>query len=274
MRYVLYHDQCFDGCTAAWITWTALHKQNDSPITLVSCQYGKPTPELEPNSEVYLVDFSFPREVMETLNALSSKMVVLDHHKTAKEACEGLPYCVFDMERSGAGLAWDHFNPETPRPKLVDYVEDRDLWRFKLPDSHAIHVWLATYQKDPLTYGVVANRLEDKFNECLVEGKAIIGYHQMKVKEIAAEARLIEIGGYTVPCANAPYQFGSDVAHLLLDRYSTSPFAAYFCIDRSHVFKYGLRGRDSDKFDVSVVAKLYGGGGHKKAAGFERKEEL
>ena len=79
------------------------------------------------------------------------------------------------------------------------------------------------------------------------------------------------IGGHEVPVVNAPYQFGSDVCHLLLDYYPDQPFAAYYCFDKNNNCKYGLRGRDSDYFDVSEVAKQYGGGGHKKAAGFEIK---
>jgi hypothetical protein len=38
---------------------------------------------------------------------------------------------IFDMNRSGAGLAWDYFQPMTSRLRFIDYLEDRDLWRFR-----------------------------------------------------------------------------------------------------------------------------------------------
>jgi oligoribonuclease NrnB/cAMP/cGMP phosphodiesterase (DHH superfamily) len=77
------------------------------------------------------------------------RTVVLDHHKTAQEALsnwtdkpENLEI-VFDMNRSGAGITWDYFSAshdDLPlRPPLIDYVEDRDIWKFALSDSKIIN---------------------------------------------------------------------------------------------------------------------------------------
>ena len=51
---------------------------------------------------------------------------------------------IFDMERSGAGLTWDYFYPGRPRPWLIDYVEDRDLWRFKIEDAEVVNAYIST----------------------------------------------------------------------------------------------------------------------------------
>jgi oligoribonuclease NrnB/cAMP/cGMP phosphodiesterase (DHH superfamily) len=118
---VIYHGNCTDGFTAAWVAARAL-----GATELYPAEYGKEPPyELARGRQVYVVDFSYPRERLERLRATCKSLVVLDHHKTAEADLRGLDYCTFDMNRSGAVLAWDHFHREEPRPWLVDYVEDR-----------------------------------------------------------------------------------------------------------------------------------------------------
>ncbi|KAJ4713604.1 DHHA1 domain protein [Melia azedarach] len=76
-----------------------------------------------------------------------SRVVILDHHKTALEAkIEGENVVkVLDMERSGATIAYDYFKEkildktlhrEFERVRLLfDYIEDGDLWRWRLENS-------------------------------------------------------------------------------------------------------------------------------------------
>lgn len=274
MIYILYHGGCFDGTAAAWVASSALRSPNTEQV-LVPCTYGTPTftenfpvNKLE-GADVYLLDFSFKREAMLEIHTLAKSFIVLDHHKTAQAECEGLPFCIFDMNRSGAGITWDYFYSNKPRPPLVNYIEDRDLWRFKLPDLEAIHAWIASYPKDVELYDWLSATLADFPEGCASEGAAILRFKNQKVEELANEARWMVIEGYEVPLVNCPYQFGSDVAHRLLELYPDSPFSAYFCINKDGKTRYGLRGRDTDDFDVSEIAKQFGGGGHKKAAGYE-----
>ena len=266
---VIYHGNCFDGTAAAWVASKFLVGK----INYVPCAYGDPVPAkpLYENKHVYVIDFSFPRNVMEEMAKLANSLTVIDHHKTAQAACEGLPYCTFDMNRSGAGLTWDILSEGKPRPVLIDYIEDRDLWKFALPESAAVHVWIASYSKDISIYDWLSSMLTDYFEQCVSEGKAILRFKDQKVEELAADATLGFINGYEVPIVNCPYQFGSDVAHRLTELYPDKPFAAYFLYDKNGNLRFGLRGKDTDDFDVSEVAKKMGGGGHKKAAGYEIK---
>ena len=87
-------------------------------------------------------------------------MIVLDHHKTAlerlgKEDSLGENVVkVLDMERSGATIAFDYFKDKLLSPdiaakhspvldeferarQLFLYVEDVDLWRWRLQNSKA-----------------------------------------------------------------------------------------------------------------------------------------
>src|SRR5438309_9630563 len=139
---VIYHGACRDGFTAAWVA-AMRHPGAD----FQAGYFGNKAPSVIGRS-VVILDFSYPREVLETMAREAEELVLLDHHKTAEADLAGLPYAHFDMERSGAGLAWDYFFPGEPRPWLVDYVEDRDLWRFRLPDSKAVNAYLSVLPFD------------------------------------------------------------------------------------------------------------------------------
>ncbi len=260
---ILYHNNCFDGFGAAWIA-----QQHVPNPELIPCSYGEPMPDIK-DSQVLLLDFSFPRDQMIKLNEQNSFLKVLDHHKTALANCEGLPFCEFDMSRSGAGMTWDYFNAPAPRPTLIDVVEDRDLWRFKVPNAKELHAYIASYPKDIKTWDFLDHQLEEDFDTCVSEGSAILRYHAQKAEEIASFETVQKIGDYEIPVVNCPYNFASDVVHLLTERNPDAPFAASYFFRGDGTKQYSLRGRDTNDFDVSEIAKLYGGGGHKKAAGFE-----
>lgn len=190
-----------------------------------------------------------------------------------QDQCENIGraiiYAYFDMERSGAGIAWDFFNPGVPRPALVDHVEDRDLWRFALPGTREIQAAVFSFPYtfetwDALAYGDMV--------KLRTEGEAIERKHHKDVAELVGVCcRRMTIGGYSVPVASLPYTLVSDAGHLMAQN---EPFAAcYWDTEDGRVF--GLRSSDKG-MDVSAIAKLYGGGGHAQAAGFRvpRSHEL
>lgn len=202
-------------------------------------------------------------------------------HEHMQDLCEnahinGAPIrCVFDTDRSGAGIAWDFFHPGEPRPKLIDYVEDRDLWRFKLPASREIHAWCGSH---PLTLEVrdaLVRRMKDEGGAyaghpvdvwpCAISGAAILRYHDRLVEDVVRVALTEEIGGHVVPSVCCPnLALASDVGHALA---KGRPFAAVWH-ERPDGSRYvGLRSTD-EGLDVSEIAKQYGGGGHRNAAGY------
>lgn len=150
---VIYHDPCLDGFTAAWAAWLRW-----PAATFIGSNYGQPAPDVS-GKNVLIVDFSYKASALEELRQSAASIVILDHHKTARDdlapfafrpnepelftlrevteaihflRCNGItPICaLFDMDRSGAGMAWDFCFPNQPMPWLVRLVQDRDLWRF------------------------------------------------------------------------------------------------------------------------------------------------
>ena len=135
----------------------------------VVAEYGGDLPNVD-DKRVYMLDFSVPREQCRQIAARAKDFLILDHHKTAEADLEGLPFAQFDMKRSGAGMTWDHFFPEDKRPWLVDYVEDRDLWRHRMRDSKEINAWVSTAQQ---TFEDWDAMCADGTKKALVAGKAV-----------------------------------------------------------------------------------------------------
>lgn len=235
---VLYHANCMDGLCAAWVV-----KQKYPGAKFLPVKYGEAYP-LKFYETAIIVDFSYPREVMEKLTGL---VVCLDHHKTAQEALGGLDKCVFDMDRSGAKLAWDWFGWEGSEPWFISYVQDRDLWRFKLEDSEIINIGLR----------VLVKEIDDFNNISILHvrevGKYVSRYRDQLIDEHCKRALPLLDGGCYVRCTVG--EITSEIGDRLGDTYK------YVII---HNVGFSLR---SKKIDVSEIAKAHGGGGHFAAAG-------
>lgn len=280
----IYHGNCADGFAAAWV----VRKYFNREVDLVAGYYGYPPPPGIEGRDLVLVDFSYKRPELEQMAAAARSILILDHHKTAAEDLEPfkmadhhlpvsgmkpwLPYsgcyALFDMGRSGAGLAWDYFFPDEKRPSLIDHIEDRDLWRFKLPGTRALHACLSSHPYDFEVWDWLIMRADEAGEDTVMEreGEAI---HRKLLKDIGellqVTTRRMVIGGVSVPVANLPSVMASEAGNIMAEG---EPFAAtYYEGPAGRMFS--LRSNGAAGADVSEIAKRYGGGGHRNAAGFK-----
>jgi len=263
----IYHFPCADGFTAAWGVW----KRFGEGFEYIPMNYGEPIPEGLDGRDVYLVDFSFKRPVLKELAAKANFVVIIDHHKTAVEDLAGLEdelenvHVVFDMERSGAMMAWNYFHGYEDVPKLVEYVQDRDLWLKKLPfcDEAAAYVFAHDYRFE--VWDGLRDDFENKFSNVMTGGSFILKKQRKDIQELLkASTRYGVIGGVEVLIANLPYTMSSEGASILA---IGTPFGACYFDKKDHRM-WSLRSAE-DGADVSAIAAQYGGGGHKHAAGFQ-----
>ena len=262
---VIYHGDCADGFTAAW-AFRALRVEGPD-ASYVPAKHGEAPPQVA-GKDVYVLDFAYPRETLLRMHEAASSLLVLDHHKTAQEDLVGLPFCVFDMDRSGAGLTWDYLAAEAAsgpeRPWLVDFVEDRDLWRFRFGDeTRFVHAYITTL---PMTFEAWDLLARDGRRRAVEQGKAIQSYIDTYSEKARQLATIREIGGYSVPVINIPYMNVSDHIDRLCKAYPSHPFGASFFMRADGRWQFSLR--SMGEFDVAEVAARYGGGGHRNAAGF------
>lgn len=258
----IYHHACLDGIAAAWVVrdfYIDLHIEVEFHPGI----YGEAPPDVT-GRDVILVDFSYKREILLPMIEQARSMLILDHHKTAEEDLANLPKkarTVFDMNRSGAMIAWDHYFPGKQAPALFDFIQDRDLWQFKYPLTREVTAACYSY---PLDFDTFMNLTYRGIHELFCEGHAILRKHQADVTAlIAATRRRLSIGGHDVPVANVPYMYASDVGHELAQG---EPFSATY-YDDADGRRFSLRSTP-EGLDVSAIAKRLGGGGHRNAAGF------
>lgn len=262
---IIYHGGCPDGFTAAWVC----HVAYDGNVELYAATYGEPPPDVA-GRDVVIVDFSYPRETLIEMHEVALSLRVYDHHKTAQADLEGLEFCVFDMERSGAGIAWDELMAPRKRPWLVDYVEDRDLWRFNLPHSREVSDYVMALEHDLAMW----DALRTKDLKIVKEYGSII---RQKIDSYCrAMIKMVRYSGpeglRTIPVVNAPYPMISDVLNAVLEEHADAPYAVGWFQRGDGRYQYSLRSRGVT--DVSAIAKVFGGGGHHNAAGFVSDERV
>lgn len=274
---VIYHANCADGFTAAWVVRRHFMQHCGVEPELLAAKYGDEPPDVS-GRRVVIVDFSYPRDVLIEMSRSVRSIVVLDHHKSAAADLAGLDFALFDMERSGAGLAWDWFFAEGPsvtapesRPWLVDYVEDRDLWRWALPRSREINATLATYDFDLNRWDVYGADKPEELRDLIDDGAVILRYQAREVAKHVERARPASLWvsadlAHIVPVVNATTlisEIGNELAR-------TYPFAVMWFQREDGRFVYSLRSaaENPEHADVSEIAKALVGGGHKHAAGF------
>jgi oligoribonuclease NrnB/cAMP/cGMP phosphodiesterase (DHH superfamily) len=247
---VLYHANCPDGFAAAWAIWKKHPKAAFVPV-----DHGQPVPVDPSGRHVLIVDFSYPRPMLEGIAKTAASIQVLDHHVTAKEALEGLAYVTFDLNKSGAVLAWEWAH-DTPPPWILQYVQDKDLFTWKLPGSREISAALSAYPYDFSIWDCLQREVLEQ------EGRAILRYENKLVEQILQEMVLVEFEGEIVPCVQSAVLTSQIGEHL------TATCA--FCLiwhDRHGRRYFSMRSREGGA-DVARIAVKYGGGGHPHAAGF------
>lgn len=254
-----YHGNCHDGFCAAW-----LFRRAHPEAELIPAFYGQPI-KTAPDDDVFFLDFCPPRHELHGLQARS--ITVIDHHKTTPDRVldwhPAVPIHVYyDSNYSGARMTQGYL--KAPGSWLIDYTEDRDLWRWKLPHSKAVNAWLRSY---PLDFDVWDRLLADHPDETYLtdrveEGEAILRMEARVVEEHVKQAREIAFDGHRCLYVNATTLF-SEIAGELAER---APIGACYRDRADGLRSWSLR---STSVDVSEVAKHRGGGGHRNAAGFE-----
>lgn len=292
----IYHFPCDDGFASAWIA-----RKRWPDVQVVPTNYGLPLPDVDfIGKNVLIADFSYkPDAISELMMSYGARsIIILDHHKTARadlkdftvEMCGTAKFVAgdmegmfsdfaelgrpavaarFDMERSGASLTWEFCFPDDPMPELIKYIEDRDLWRMSLPKTRQVSLFLRSFPYDFSTWTTIVDNMSDPVSRSgsLKQAEAIERFYDNKLAEMLPTATIKTIGKWSgVPVAHAPYAFASDLAHELLKKNPDAPFAAVV-VDAYGSRTYSLRSENSRQ-DVSEVARAFGGGGHRNAAGF------
>lgn len=254
---VIYHANCSDGFGAAWSAWKLLgNKAEYHPAV-----HGDPPPDVT-GKHVAILDFSYSNQTTKAMIAKAASLVVVDHHKSAMVELHDITNTHFDMNHSGAMLSWQFFHPGKEAPKFIKYIEDRDLWKWELPYSKE---FAAAFDMVPFEFEAFSEFEDDsKFDDACKRGSYILAYSKTVIKKVSDQATLRLWRGKKVYVVNSSHWMSEIGNRLAPD----CDFVViwYFDHDRSE-YRVSLRAFHEDT-DVSEIAKEFGGGGHKKAAGF------
>jgi uncharacterized protein len=257
--FVLYHAHCTDGFGAAFSAWLKFKNK----ATYIAVSYDAPVPKIPLRSKVYLIDFCYNSATVEDMNK-KYDLTILDHHVSAEESVKKASNYVFDLKKSGASLAWDYFHPKK-KNQFIKHIEDKDLWKFSNPKTKSIIAALESYPRNFKVWSKISKDLS-VLNK---QGKLILQKQAIEVELACGNHYFKDIGGYFVPVVNTP-NYMSDIAEYLLIKYPDTLFVGVYyeyIKDGQKYRRWSLRSRKKG-LDVSKVAAIFGGGGHKTASGF------
>jgi len=286
MRHIaiFYHSPCMDGYGAMYAT--EKHLQSLNPVPSYECIPGRyyevetleSVLSLLPEgcNEIWSVDFSLKRPIVEALLEKGFQYCIYDHHKSALELqpllAAGKIQGVFDMNRSGATICWSHFSPtnEQPLPILYSYIQDRDLWTKVHDDVDIIHNALQHRSPHFDAFKKLMQATEEGTNieQLRTEGNLIEEVKNRMLKKVKSGvdkqgAMMIELNGHIVPAIASIPGFTSDMAEPFR---KTCPFIAIYTTYEKTV-SISLRSGNDESIDLSELAASFGGGGHPKASG-------
>jgi len=265
----VYHAKCPDGMAAAKVVIDH-YKKSGKEVTLIEGYYQSDLDLSQFKDKlVYIVDFSFSESVMDQICEHAREVILIDHHKTAIEAL-GLwinPKCqvVFDTAKSGCRLTWEYFNKDIQPPDYIKFIEDRDMWKFNYNETKLyccatgvnrnfddFIAYLDTPTERILSDGVIIRKVETSVIEAVKSTAADVVFHGAKIKFV--------INPYVGVISEALNILASENEECKM-----ALSASYLA--KGNEWLYSLR--SVGDVDVSSIAKQYGGGGHKNAAGFK-----
>lgn len=307
---ILYHSGCLDGYASA--AWAAKNLSEvgrpPSEILLKPCTYNSTKDDaatleflraVEPStfSAIYIVDFSFPRPMLDTLRTFAP-VTLIDHHQTAFEmlSCPvnyspnyAITKTIHDpdnarypltlrLDNTCCGCLGVHayFNgPDDKPPMFLRFIDDRDRWKFVYGNTKPYCAAAYLIPQTPTFEGTrtwVFNAQET--DRLYSEGLAIMKYQDHCIKSMMRNVRFTtcQIGEYDSPelkVAVINHGMGamsSELGAYILEQHPEVDYAVIWHMAEKDRIECSLRSKKPD-VDVSHIAKRLGGGGHAGAAG-------
>lgn len=275
-------------------------------IDFIGYNYGQPIPDLSEFDKVIMCDISFPIEEMEKLRQrLQDKFIWIDHHisaiKATNERTNNYYDGIRDTKFAACELIWKYFmdgikgdpdkeSIENPMPEIVRLLGSYDSFRHKGTDEetkvlefqYGARQYISNYEE---AYEKLNVALQSEFSanrlvkEIHLDGQAIYAYLCTEAKQTYKNGFEIQLyWAEDIGRTNGvPKQCSAKFVAINKERFNPINFgidyhkdgydgAACFHFDGTH-WCFSLY-NDNGLVDCSQIAKQFGGGGHKGAAGF------
>ena len=262
-------------------------------LQFIGYNYGQPIPDLSEYDKVIMCDISFPIDEMEKLRQIyQDKFIWIDHHisaiKAADERTNNYYEGLRDTKFAACELTWKYFFPNEPMPEIVRLLGRYDCFGHKGTDkeqevlefqygarqciSNYEEAYVYLYKHIESSKGAMLS-FDISIDGILNKGKAIYQYLCTEAKQTYKNGFEVWFNNgdntsagctYKFICINKerfnPINFGID--------YHKDGYDGCACFHYANgMWNFSIY-NDNGLVDCSVIAKQYGGGGHKGAAGF------
>ncbi len=264
---VIYHADCPDGFGSAYSAWKKFGDTADYFPVL-----HKTEPPDVSGKEVFTLDYCYQREYLNLILKSAKNLTVIDHHKSNEEVIKIVPEHIFDIEHSATVLSWKYFHPEKDIPKMLLYVEENDLWRFTLPKSKEVSMFIKDLKHDFLFWDKTISEFEDdaKREEFIKTGGVLLKKVNDYVSEAISEGKEVYFEGHKTIIVHSD-KYSSEIGNAIAKK--ISPIGIIW---KEEGGKIAVSLRSDGSIDVAKIAEKYGGGGHRSASGFilNKKEDI
>lgn len=285
--YALHHDDADGFASAAAVLANVTYGQT---VRFIPVQYNRELPitAFEPDSTLYILDFSYSKEILLDLASKVDFLLVIDHHETAEEQLtdfprlynphmvqrmkEKIPYVIYDKRVCAATLAWEYFSNGASIPYAVDLVSRYDVWDIEDPKVLAFDIGMKSQgiNRDVKAWLDVIRNENGEVQKAIDIGMPLVEYNNAHIKDFKASEKLkiTEWEEFRVALYNSTH-LKNELAHsLYTDRELAVDVTMGYSIINKGKILFSLRSQKGTKVDVGQLAKKHGGGGHRHAASF------
>lgn len=276
---IYYHDDNDGLCSAA--VAGNYYDRNEFVIKFVPINYGKESwneEEINAVERVWLLDFASDK-MDEFVKICGSKLIWVDHHKTAMEKhpelwnSSNVPG-IRSIQKAACVLTWEYAHPEHPQPPAaVAYIGDKDMWRFEYDETKAFSAGFSLMVKnpdDPVWDTLLGSEYEDTVNKMISIGELLLESQSYKIQKAFErgvdcifhnwKARLVNTTGSV-----------SEIGEFIYKKPEYDIAIMWQAVEDMVVFSLRSDSGNPESPDCAEIARQYGGGGHRNAAGFQKK---
>ncbi len=302
----VYHgDHCIDGFTSAWLSTVAAGQAGEEepelyPLTYADGQEAALAQHIVDNyvkgkyyDTILILDISLTEAALENLTKISrARIIMLDHHKTAFDRYapdkprtkyekvslnlhNSRVYIALNNGMSGAGMTYAYLFPHDEGvPLLVQHVQDRDIWTFDMEHTKAVDQFLKKQEQTIENWTFINSRMchVTGYEGVVQAGKQLLASYEANVLDLAHTSTWVTLNGAKGLMVSCGYEYANDVGHELCRESGTYGLTYFTSGENNELLQVSLRSEGD--YDVEVIARKFGGGGHKNASGFIISKDL
>ncbi|MGB9928892.1 MAG: DHH family phosphoesterase [Methanosarcina sp.] len=276
---IYYHDDN-DGCCSAAVA-AQCYDRNKFTIKFIAINYGKETwtkEEINEAEKVWLLDFASD-EMEKFVKICGSKLIWIDHHKTAMEKFPGLWNSsnipgIRSIEKAACVLTWEFTHPEhISPPAAVAYIGDKDIWKFEYTQTKPFTAGFSLMVKTPddaVWDMLLGSEYEDTVDKMISIGELLLEAQNYKLQKAFDRGVDFTFHNWKARLVNTTGNI-SELGEFIYRKPEYDIAVMWQAVEDMVVFSLRSDSMNPDSPDCAEIAQHYGGGGHRNAAGFQKK---